>query len=334
MAATTSASGRSMPASSRAARPASAIRSGRLSSRRPKRVIPTPAIQMSLTRTFQTAGPGGVKLFDDSTRLGRSLLRGEDRARHVRPRRGGMPIVAAPPPPRTGRWGDAHLELTHEAQQVGPLEPEGPRGPRAVAACLGQRRLDEATLELAHRSVKSVWLRCGGWRRRRHDGHANSPSQRPCHIRAPGNSRTCAAGNIESAARPGHLRAAHCSARRATPSLHAHKKTGDPAMGPREETRRERRLALGRGLDAGVVLEELLVHLDVLLPVRRRLVLGEDRLDGADGLASAAVDALIRMDVEHGLALVDAVHGAHLDAGLVLHVDTGFSNDIRHYSLL
>jgi hypothetical protein len=40
------------------------------------------------------------------------------------------------------------------------------------------------------------------------------------------------------------------------------------------------------------------------------------------------------MDVEHGLALVDAIHGADLDAGLVFHVDAGFRDDVRHYSLL
>src|SRR5215470_3497411 len=114
----------------------------------------------------------------------------------------------------------------------------------------------------------------------------------------------------------------------------AHKKRGPVAGSPRGDETGEERLALRRRLDAGIVLEELLVHLDELLPVRRRLVLGEDGLDGADGLASAAVDALIRMDVEHGLALVDAIHGADLDAGLVFHVNAGFRDDVRHYSLL
>src|SRR5678809_1173932 len=55
---------------------------------------------------------------------------------------------------------------------------------------------------------------------------------------------------------------------------------------------------------------------------------------GVQRLARAAVDALIRVDVEHRLALVDAVHGADLDAGLVLHVDAGLSDDIRHSGLL
>src|SRR5262249_17684358 len=112
------------------------------------------------------------------------------------------------------------------------------------------------------------------------------------------------------------------------------KKRGPGDGSPGRDGTRQERLTLGRRLDAGVVLEELLVHLNELLPVRRRLVLGEDGLDGADGLAGAAVDALIGMDVEHGLALVDAIHGADLDAGLVFHVDARFRDDVRHYSLL
>src|SRR5215467_6680087 len=129
MAATTSASGRSMHASRRAASPASAI-------------------QMSLTRTFQTAARGGVKLFGSATPLGRFLLWSERRARHSCLGRSRVPVLAVPAPPRPGRRGDAYLELAHEAQEVRPLEPERARRPRAIAAGLGQRRLDEAALGL------------------------------------------------------------------------------------------------------------------------------------------------------------------------------------------
>src|SRR5215469_1625880 len=87
---------------------------------------------------------------------------------------------------------------------------------------------------------------------------------------------------------------------------------------------------LGGGLDAGIVLEELLVDVRVLLPLGGQFVVDEDGLDRADGLAGAAVDALIRMDVEHRVALVDAIHRADLDAGLVLDVDAGFRDHIRH----
>ena len=55
------------------------------------------------------------------------------------------------------------------------------------------------------------------------------------------------------------------------------------------------------------VVEELGVDGGELLPLRRHVVLVEDRGDGADRLAGAAVDALVGVDVEHARALVDAV---------------------------
>src|SRR2546422_10618297 len=66
-------------------------------------------------------------------------------------------------------------------------------------------------------------------------------------------------------------------------------------------------LRLGRGLDSRIVLEELLVQLDVALPLIGRLVFGEDRLHRAHRFARATVDALVRVDVEHRLAFIDAI---------------------------
>src|SRR5713226_1688245 len=86
-------------------------------------------------------------------------------------------------------------------------------------------------------------------------------------------------------------------------------------------------------LDRGVVDEELLVQRDEVLPVGRRLVLGEDRLHRAHRLAGAAVDALIRVDVEHLRPLVDAVDRADLDTGLVLDADARLRDDVRHGDL-
>src|SRR5699024_5959535 len=59
-----------------------------------------------------------------------------------------------------------------------------------------------------------------------------------------------------------------------------------------------------------------------------------DRLDRAHRLAGAAVDALVGVDVEHALALVDAVHGTLLDAGQVLEVHTGLRDHVRHVPIL
>src|SRR5215208_5078380 len=50
----------------------------------------------------------------------------------------------------------------------------------------------------------------------------------------------------------------------------------------------------------------------------------------ADGLAGAAVHTLRGVDVEHAVALVDAVDRAFLDAGLVLDVDAGLGDDVGH----
>src|SRR5262245_54833399 len=94
--------------------------------------------------------------------------------------------------------------------------------------------------------------------------------------------------------------------------------------------RRSRASGFSCGLQSVMVLEELLVQLDEVLPLIRRLVFCENRLHRADGLAGPTVDAFIGMDVEHRVALVNAVDGANLDAGLVLYVDAGLSNDIRH----
>ena len=70
------------------------------------------------------------------------------------------------------------------------------------------------------------------------------------------------------------------------------------------------------------------------LPLVRQCVLGKDRLDGALGLARAAVDALLGIDHEDATGFVDAVDRADIDAGAVLDVDAGLGDDVRHGGLL
>src|SRR4029079_13201507 len=86
--------------------------------------------------------------------------------------------------------------------------------------------------------------------------------------------------------------------------------------------------------DGGRVLVPLRVKRSVLLLRVWYVILSEDCGYGTDGLASAAVDALVRVDVEHavsgGLVFVNAVYGAHLDAGLVLGVDAGVCDGVSH----
>src|SRR5690606_7563585 len=80
------------------------------------------------------------------------------------------------------------------------------------------------------------------------------------------------------------------------------------------------------------VVEEVHVRVVVLLPLLRGVVLVEDGLHGADRLTRTAVDALVGVDVEHPLALVDAVDGTLVDARAVLDVDTRLGDDVGHRS--
>ncbi len=78
------------------------------------------------------------------------------------------------------------------------------------------------------------------------------------------------------------------------------------------------------------VVEELDVGLVVVGPLVGHVVFVVDRLDGADRLARTAVDALVGVDVEHPVALVDAVDGTFVDAGAVFDIDARKGDDVRH----
>ena len=62
--------------------------------------------------------------------------------------------------------------------------------------------------------------------------------------------------------------------------------------------------------------------------------LGEDRADWASWDASAAIDALVWVDVELIVAFVDAFDWANLDAGAVFGSDAGLGNNVCHVDLL
>src|SRR5262247_3716712 len=67
-----------------------------------------------------------------------------------------------------------------------------------------------------------------------------------------------------------------------------------------------------------------------------------DRRDRTGGHAGAAVDAFLRVNVEHRrggelrfvLARVNAVHGTDVDAGSVFRADARISNDEGHFAEL
>src|SRR6476660_3122736 len=86
------------------------------------------------------------------------------------------------------------------------------------------------------------------------------------------------------------------------------------------------------------------VDLRKLLPLLGQVIQRENRGHRADRHTGATVDALDGIDVELrdfieagtaiiiGSALlgVDAIYGAGIDAGGVLHPDAGLGNDVRH----
>ena len=59
-----------------------------------------------------------------------------------------------------------------------------------------------------------------------------------------------------------------------------------------------------------------------------------DGIDGAFRFAYATVDAFVRMDDEHVLALVEAVHGAHLDAVHGFAANAAIVDDVGQLGVL
>ena len=82
-----------------------------------------------------------------------------------------------------------------------------------------------------------------------------------------------------------------------------------------------------------MVARPLGIESDVVLPLRRNGAVVEDRLDRALRDARLAVDAVVRVDVEHLLPFVEAIAGADRDAVGVLATDAGFGDDKRQVIL-
>jgi len=76
--------------------------------------------------------------------------------------------------------------------------------------------------------------------------------------------------------------------------------------------------------------EKLGINFWILFPFAWNVILIIDRLYWTDRLAGTAIDALIRLDVEHAVAFINAIHWALFDAGLIFHIDTWLSNHICH----
>ena len=57
-------------------------------------------------------------------------------------------------------------------------------------------------------------------------------------------------------------------------------------------------------------------------------------LTGHSGLADPAINAFVRMDDEHVLALVEAVHGAHFDTVHGFAANAALVDDVGQFSIL
>jgi len=76
--------------------------------------------------------------------------------------------------------------------------------------------------------------------------------------------------------------------------------------------------------------EELGVNFREFFPVSWNIILIINCFNRAYRLASTTIDALIRLDVEHSVSFVNAIHWALFDAGLIFHIDAWLGNHICH----
>src|SRR2546428_2029346 len=119
---------------------------------------------------------------------------------------------------------------------------------------------------------------------------------------------------------------------------------GSPWVHPRGPVALDLGLPLLRigGVDLGtharlvsIALEVVEVPWDEPLQFGRNLVFWIDGGHRAGVDAGAAVDALVRIDVEHPVfatGIDDAIDRADINAGSVLQVDTGFRDDVSHFA--
>jgi hypothetical protein len=78
------------------------------------------------------------------------------------------------------------------------------------------------------------------------------------------------------------------------------------------------------------VIEEFNVGLVVIGPFLGSVILVIDGFDGADRLAGTAVHALVGVDVQGTLTLIDAIDGALFNTCLVLDIYTRLRDYVRH----
>src|SRR3954469_9311332 len=106
--------------------------------------------------------------------------------------------------------------------------------------------------------------------------------------------------------------------------------SADASSDAKEAARRGRRWRFRRARE--LLVEVVLVHLDVALPLVRYRILREDRAHRADRFTCAAVDALIRVDEVHDVRVgrIYAVTRANGNAACIFQFDAWFGDYVGH----
>jgi hypothetical protein len=78
------------------------------------------------------------------------------------------------------------------------------------------------------------------------------------------------------------------------------------------------------------LVEKFNIGFVIISPLFREVIFVIDCFNRAYGLTGTTVHALIGMNVEHPVTFVDAVHRTFINAGTVLHIDTGKGDDVGH----
>jgi hypothetical protein len=94
------------------------------------------------------------------------------------------------------------------------------------------------------------------------------------------------------------------------------------------------RVGRGRSFDRNIWPDFRVFRIQRQPFLKPRLGVGLDRVDRAFRLADPAIDAFVRVDDEHVLALVEAVYGAHVDAVHDFAANTALVDDEGQLSVL
>jgi hypothetical protein len=78
------------------------------------------------------------------------------------------------------------------------------------------------------------------------------------------------------------------------------------------------------------LIEKFNIGFVIISPLLRQVIFVIDCFNWAYWLTGTTVHTLIRMNVEHPVTFIDAVHRTFINAGTVLYINTGKGDDVGH----